>query len=142
MSDFTAHTVGTAGVYTVVANSGSLDSAATSNMTTGAAGTFSIKNTSAGTQLFRIYASVDATAATNNQNLSIKLYKGTAGSLVAIDETQCNAATGGPSDFAKLVTSWMVSLDNNQEVAIYLTNITSTNAITIQRSRLIAEAVI
>jgi len=142
MSGFTAHTVGTAGVYTVVANSGTLDSAATSNMTTGAAGTFSIKNTSGGTQLFRVYASVDATAAANNQTVSIKLYKGTAGSLATIDETQCNAATGGPNDFAKLVTSWMVSLANNEEVAIYLTNITSTNTITIQRARLIAEAVI
>jgi hypothetical protein len=143
LDSFATHTVGTAGDYTVLANSGVLDDAATSNMGTGSFETFSIKNTSGGTRLFRVYASVDATTAVINQNLSIKLYKVIPGdSVVAINETQCNAATGGPNDFAKLVTSWMVSLQNNQEIAIYLTNLTANNNITIQRARLVAEAII
>jgi hypothetical protein len=33
-------------------------------------------------------------------------------------------------------------LQNNQEVAIYLTNLTGANDITIQRARLVAEAII
>ena len=139
--DGSTHTVETENVYTVLADEGNLDSDATSNMTKGAPTTFSIKNTSGGTRLFRVYASVDATSTANNI-LSIKLYKGAAGSLTAIDETQCNASVGSGSDFAKLVTSWMVSLQNNQEVAIYLTNLTGANDITIQRARLVAEAII
>jgi hypothetical protein len=139
--DGSTHIVETENVYTVLADEGNLDSDATSNMTKGAPTTFSIKNTSGGTRLFRVYASVDATSTANNI-LSIKLYKGAAGSLTAINETQCNASVGSGSNFAKLVTSWMVSLQNNQEVAIYLTNLSGANDITIQRARLVAEAII
>jgi hypothetical protein len=141
MSGFATHTVGTAGTYTPITDVGSLDGLSLKM----AAGTtrFSLVNTSGAFEIFRIYASVDATTSVNNQTLSIKLYTGTSGgTLTPVDESQCNAATGGPNDFAKLVTSWMVLLNANQEVAIYLTNTTGANNITIQRARLIAEAVI
>ncbi len=140
MSD-TTRTIAVQGIYYVAGDNGTLDSAATANMTAGAASTFSLKNTSGVTRLFRVYASADATSA-NNQILSIKLYKGTAGSLAAIDATQCNAFTGGANEAAKLVTSWMVSLANDEEVALYIANTSGTDTITIQRMRLIAEAVL
>lgn len=137
----TAHPVTTEGEYTIIANNGTLDSAVSSNMSVGATDTFSLRNTSGSTRLFRIYASVDASS-TNNKILSIKLFKGVADSLDPIDDSQCNAFTGGSNEAAKLVTSWIVSLADDEEVAVYLANTSSNNDITIERMRLIAEAII
>ena len=141
MTAFTAITIGTTGTYVTPTNAGTLDSATSTNMTLGATSTFSIKNTSGVTRIFRVYASADATSG-NNETLGVKLYSGTAGSLSAIDASECRAFTGGTGQPAKLVTSWMVSLNNNQEVALYVANHSSTASINIQRARLIAEAVI
>jgi len=139
MSSFTLVDVATANVYVPLTNAGTLD--ANVNMTVGANSTFSIKNTSNTTRLFRVYASVDATSA-NNEILGIKLYFGVAGSLGAIDETECRGFTSGSNSAAKLVTSWMIELDHNEEIAVYVANHSGTNDITIQRARLIAEAII
>lgn len=141
MTAFTAVTIGTAGTYVTPTNAGTLDTATSTGTSLGATNTFSIKNTSGVTRIFRVYASADATSA-NNEILGIKLYSGTADSLSAIDATECRAFTSGTNAAAKLVTSWMVSLDNNQEVALYITNHSSTSSVNIQRARLIAEAVI
>ena len=139
VNPFTAITVASAGVFYSPTNAGNLDSAV--NMTLGAANTFSIRNTTGATRVFRIYASADATAG-NNDILAIKLFSGTAGALSVIDASECRAYTSNTNAAAKLVTSWLVTLANNQEVAIYLANTTSTNSIVIERARLIAEAVI
>jgi len=140
MSGFTLVDVVTQNIYTPVTNAGTLNAAV--NMTVGADSTFSLKNTSGITRTFRVYSSVDATA-TNNDVLGIKLYFGLAGSvLAAIDETECRAFTSSSSSAAKLVTSWMIELDPNEEIAVYVANHSGTGDITIQRARLIAEAII
>ncbi len=139
--DNTSLSIAAQGDYYVVGNNGTLDATATTNMTAGASSTFSLKNTSGVTRLFQVYASADATSA-NNQILSIKLYKGDAGSLAVINESQCNAFTGGSNQAAKLVTSWIVSLANGEEVALYLANTSGTDNITIQRMRMIAVAIL
>lgn len=141
MTAFTAVTVSVTGTYYPLTNAGTLDTGVNSNMSLGADSTFSIKNTSDVTRVFRVYASVDATAS-NNDVLGIKLFKGTAGSLAAVNETECRAFTSSSSSAAKLVTSWMVSLAANQEIAVYVANHTAASNITAQRARLIAEAVI
>ena len=141
MTAFTAISVASTGTYYPATNGGTLDTTTSSNMTLGANGTFSIKNTSGVTRIFRVYASADATA-TQNDTLGIKLYSGTAGSLAAIDATECRAFTNSATESAKLVTSWMISLSSNQEVALYVANHTEAANITIQRARLIAEAII
>lgn len=141
MTTFTAITVASTGTYYPATNDGTLDTTTSSNMTLGATSTFSIRNTSGVTRVFRVYASADATA-TANDTLGIKLYAGTAGSLAAIDATECRAFTNSATEAAKLVTSWMISLSNNQEVALYVANHTDAANITIQRARLIAEAII
>ena len=141
MTTFTAISVASTGTYYPATDAGTLDSTVNSNMTVGATSTFSIKNTSGVTRIFRVYASVDATS-TNDDILGIKLYAGTAGSLAAIDATECRAFTNSTNEAAKLVTSWMISLTNNQEVAVYVANHSAASNITIQRARLIAEAII
>ena len=141
MTAFTAVTVSVIGTYYPLTNAGTLDTGVNSNMSLGASSTFSIKNTSGVTRVFRVYASVDATAS-NNDVLGIRLFKGTAGSLAAVTETECQAFTSSSSSAAKLVTSWMVSLAANEEIAVYVANHTAASNITAQRARLIAEAVI
>jgi len=138
MSSFTLVGV-TTNVYAPIANAGTLS--ANVNTTVGAGSTFSIKNTSNTTRLFRVYASVDATSAINNI-LGVKLYFGVAGSLSSIDETECRGFTSASNDAAKLVTSWMIELDHNEEIAVYVANHSGTGSITIQRARLIVEAII
>jgi hypothetical protein len=110
-------------------------------MTLGATSTFSIRNTSGVTRVFQIYASVDATAS-NDDVLGIMLYAGVAGSLTARVETECRAFTNNVNDGAKLVTSWMISLANNEEVAVYVANHSATQNITAQRARIVAQAVL
>ncbi len=141
MTAFTAVTVSVIGTYYPLTNAGTLDTGVNSNMSLGAASTFSIQNTSGVTRVFRVYASVDATAS-NDDILGIMLYAGVAGSLSARVETECRAFTNSANDAAKLVTSWMISLANNEEVAVYMANHSATQNITAQRARLIAEAIL
>ena len=141
MTAFTAVTVSGTGTYYPLTNAGTLDTTVSTNMTLGAGGTFSIKNTSGVTRVFRIYASVDATAG-NDDILGIMLYAGVAASLSARVETECRAFTNAANDAAKLVTSWMISLAANEEVAVYVANHSAVADITAQRARLIAEAVL
>jgi len=141
MDSFTAVTVSSTGTYYPLTNGGTLDTTVSTNMTLGATSTFSIRNTSGVTRVFRIYASVDATASSDDI-LGIKLYAGVAGSLTARDETECRAYTNTANDSAKLVTSWMISLANNEEVAVYVANHSATQNITAQRARIVAQAVL
>ncbi len=141
MTAFTAVTVSEIGTYYPLTNEGTLDTGVNSNMSLGEAGTFSINNTSGVTRVFRVYASVDATAS-NNDVLGIRLFKGIAGSLDAITETECRAFTSSSSSAAKLVTSWMISLAADEEIVVYVANHTAASNITAQRARLIAEAIL
>ena len=141
MTSFTAVPVSATGTYYPLGNGGTLDTTVSTNMILGATSTFSIRNTSGVTRVFRIYASVDATAS-NDDILGIKLYAGVAGSLTGRDETECRAFTSSANDPAKLVTSWMISLANNEEVAVYVANHSAIQNITAQRARIVAEAIL
>jgi hypothetical protein len=141
MTSFTAVTVSSTGTYYPLTNGGTLDTTVSTNMILGATSTFSIRNTSGATRVFRIYASVDATASADDI-LGIMLYAGAAGSLSARVETECRAYTNTVNDAAKLVTSWMIPLANNEEVAVYVANHSATQNITAQRARIVAEAVL
>lgn len=99
----------------------------------GTTDSFAIKNTSGATKLFMVQASMDATAG-NNQTLGIKLAKNGTG----IDQSECRAFTGSGDQVAKLFCFWMVSLANNDEVALYVANIGNTTDIAFQRGRISA----
>ena len=141
MTSFTAVTVSSIGTYYPLGNGGTLDTTVSTNMILGATSTFSIRNTSGATRVFRIYASVDATASADDI-LGIMLYVGVAGSLTARVETECRAYTNTANDAAKLVTSWMISLANNEQVAVYVANHSAIQNITAQRARIVAQAVL
>jgi hypothetical protein len=102
----------------------------------GTTDSFAVKNTSGSAQLFKIYGSADIDAG-NNRVLGIKLaLNGT-----PIDNTECNASTGQGTTFAKLVTNWMIELQPNDEVALFVTNKTTGGNVTLLRGRLVASTV-
>lgn len=104
-------------------------------MTLGTTSLFAVKNTSGETRVLKIYASMDASAG-SNQELGVKLAK----NGTVIDESECRSNTRS-TNFAKLVTNWMVSLANNDEVALYAANHTGTTTITLLRGRITASSV-
>ena len=105
-------------------------------MVLGTTDAFGLKNDSGATKLFRIYGSIDATDG-NNNTLGIKLAK----NGTAIDETECRAFTGGSNEEAKLVTSWMVELDDGDEISLMIANHSNSTDIILKRGRIVASEV-
>ena len=123
----------TQGTYVTTGLTATLDSSTAYGMVLGTDDAFGLKNDSGGTKLFRVYGSIDATDG-NNSTLGIKLAK----NGVAIDNSECRAFTGSGAQEAKLVTSWMVELEDGDEVSLLIANHSSTTDITLKRGRVIA----
>jgi len=126
----------TQGTYISTGLTATLDSSTAYQMVLGTTDTFGLKNDCGATKLFRIYGSIDATDG-NNNTLGIKLAK----NGTAIDETECRAFTGSGAQEAKLVTSWMVELDDGDEISLMIANHSSTTDITFKRGRIVAAEV-
>ena len=47
--------------------------------------------------------------------------------------------TKGEAIVGKLVTNWMISLAPNDEVALFVTNVSATETITLARGRIVAK---
>ena len=123
----------TQGAYVTTGLTATLDSSTAYGMVLGTDDAFGLKNDSGGTKLFRIYGSIDATDG-NNSTLGVKLAK----NGVAIDNSECRAFTGSGAQEAKLVTSWMVELDDGDEISLLIANHSNTTDITLKRGRVIA----
>ena len=126
----------TQGTYVTTGLTATLDSSTAYGMVLGTDDAFGLRNTSGGTKLFRIYGSIDATDG-NNSTLGVKLAK----NGTAIDESECRAFTGSGAQEAKLVTSWMVELDDGDEVSLLIANHSNTTDISLKRGRVIAAEV-
>jgi hypothetical protein len=128
----------TQGVYITTGMTGIFDAATASGIALGTSHAFALKNTSGGTKLLRFFGSIDArTTSGNNKVLGIKL----ALNGVAIDATECRAFTGGSNEEAKLVTSWMIELANEDEVSLFIANHSDSGDISFRRGRLVASEV-
>lgn len=126
-------TITTQGTYISTGLTATLDTDTAYGIVLGTDDTFGLKNDSGGTKLFRIYGSIDAQSG-NNQTLGVKLAK----NGVAIDSSECRAFTGSSAQEAKLVTSWMVELDDGDEISLMVANHSNTTDITFKRGRVIA----
>ena len=128
----------TQGVYVSTGLTGIFDTATASGMTLGTTNAFAVKNTSGATKLMQVYGSIDAkTTSGNNKILGIKLAK----NGTAIAETECRAFTGSGGQEAKLVTNWMISMDANDEVALFIANHSDDVDLSFGRGRLVATEV-
>lgn len=131
-----AITVAAQGVYQATGLEATFDAVNASGVVLATTATFGLKNTSGLTKLFRVYGSIDAKGS-NNEVLGIKLAK----NGTAVDETECRAFGGSSAQEAKLVTSWMISLANNDEVSLLVANHSSTHPISFSRGRILVSAV-
>ena len=135
MTDGTIDIV-TQGVYVSTGLTATLDADTAYGMVLGTTDAFGLKNDSGATKLFRIYASIDATDG-NNSTLGLKLAK----NGTAIDNSECRAFTGTGAEEAKLVTSWMVELDDGDEVSLLIANFKNTSDLVLKRGRIVASEV-
>jgi hypothetical protein len=99
--------------------------------------TFAITNDSGATKIFQIYGSIDmGVSIAGDSIMGIKL----ALNGEVIDETECRAwSIGGKA--GKLVTNWMVEMEDGDEVALYVANFTNTTNISFSRGRIVATQV-
>jgi hypothetical protein len=131
--------IATQGTYVTTGLTATLDAATAQDMVLGTTDAFGLKNDSGSTKLFRVYGSIDANTVTgNNKALGVKL----ALNGVVIDATECRANTGGNNEQAKLATSWMVELEDGDEVSLFIANHSSDVDISFQRGRLVASEVL
>lgn len=129
-------TINTQGVYVTTGLTATLDASTAYGLALGTTDAFGLKSTSATPKLLRFYGSIDA-ADGNNNTLGIKL----ALNGVPIDETECRAFTGSGSQEAKLVTSWMIEVDNEDEVSLFIANHSAADDIVFKRGRIVASEV-
>lgn len=126
----------TQGTYKSTGLAATFDNGSALGMALGTTDLFALKSTSSGTRLFRFYGSIDADTS-NNETLGIKLAK----NGTPINETECRAFKGSGANEAKLVTSWMIPMQSGDEVALFITNHSSSSNITLKRARIIASEV-
>jgi hypothetical protein len=130
--------IATEGAYVTTGLTATLDATTANGLVLGTTDAFGLKSANANTKLLRFYGSIDARTATgNNKILGIKL----ALNGVAIDATECRAYTGGSNEEAKLVTSWMIEMDEDDEVSLFMANHSSDVDIDFRRGRLVASEV-
>jgi len=128
-------TIGATGTYQSTGVTATLDTLANSGVSLGTTDDFAIKNTSGDTRVFKITASMDCLTATDAA-IGIKLaLNGT-----PIDDTDCRG--WAVEDYtAKLVTTWLLELEEDDEVALFVANHTGTENITFLRGRIVASSV-
>ena len=135
MTDGTIDIV-TKDVYVSTGLTATLDADTAYGMVLGTTDAFGLKNDSGATKLFSIYASIDATDG-NNSTIGLKLAK----NGTAIDNSECRAFTGTGAEEAKLVTSWMVELDDGDEVSLLIANFKNTSDLVLKRGRIVADEI-
>jgi hypothetical protein len=126
-------TLTTQGVYVAAGLTPTFDTSVAVGTEIATTNIFGVKKTAPGKHFMRVYASTDAKAG-NNQMLGIKIaLNGT-----PIDESECRAFTGSNDQEAKLVTSWIIEMNEGDEVSLFMANHSGTTNIAFQRGRVIA----
>lgn len=100
-------------------------------------GGFSIKSISPYTRFFSVSAAIEIERTLSGTNdIGIKLAK----NGVPIDETEIqeNTSQGNP---AYLTTTWVIELENLDEVSLVIANMTSTNSVQFNRGRIVATTI-
>jgi hypothetical protein len=128
-------TIAATGDFQSTGLTATLDSANSDGISLGSTDEFAIKNTSGKTIRYRVLASMDCSTADTNA-VGIKL----ALNGVPIDESDCRA-WALQDRTAKLVTSWIVEMEDDDEVALFVANISEDSDINFIRGRIVASSV-
>lgn len=136
MSNQSSQTVNitTAGTYVEMNITGTFDTADSYGLIAPNTASFGIKNDSGSTQLLHFIATADI-GAPNNEVVGLRL----ALNGSPLSETTCQAGTGvGGAGFAKVMTQWMIELNDGDEVSMWLANVTTTDNLTVYRAKIVA----
>jgi len=128
-------TIAATGSFQSTGLTATLDSANSDGISLGSTDEFAIKNTSGKTIRYRVFASMDCSTVDTNA-VGIKL----ALNGVPIDESDCRA-WALQDRTAKLVTSWIVEMEDDDEVALFVANISEDSDINFIRGRIVASSV-
>lgn len=126
----TTISIATASTYQVLGFTGSLDSQVSGF--TSSSSNFGLKNISGETILVEVFGSTDLDNG-NNKEYGLRLGK----NGVTIPETECRVETGSTHTLIKLVTNWMIELDDQDEIDLFITNFTSTGNVDVDRAKLV-----
>jgi len=129
-------TIAQTGTYVTTGLTGTLDGQ-NDGLVLGVNDPCGLRNVSGERLLVRFYGSADI-AAGNNHVVGLKFaLNGT-----PIDVTECRSHTGiGAANFAKTVTSWMVAVEPNDEISLFIADFTGGGTAAVQRCRLIGVSV-
>ena len=122
--------IAASGTYYPINLASTIDSANSFGMVAGTGA--ALQNDTGESQLFTVIGSADCRSA-NNQLLGLKL----AVDGVVIDASDCRANTGS-NNYGKLLSQWIVELDDGEEVQLYIANHSATTSIDVNRCKLIA----
>jgi len=100
---------------------------------------FAIKNTSNINRRAQITATYDATVTAGGVAVILGLILALNGTI--IPETECRATTSALGAIAKLHTAWIIDLEPDDEVALYVANHTNGSDIDFQRGRIVVNGV-
>jgi len=128
-------TIAATGDFQSTGLTATLDSANSDGISLGSTDEFAIKNTSGKTIRYRVFASMDCSTVDTNA-VGIKL----ALNGVPINESDCRA-WALEDRTAKLVTSWIVEMEDDDEVALFVANISEDSDINFIRGRILASSV-
>lgn len=113
------------------------------NITLGTANTLTLKNSGSETRFFKVNAHVSIDAGSGvSHRLAAKLYKGLTGSHLGIDATEARwliDAGGGVTPPADFVLTWIVELAQNEEVSVYIADVTATTDIRIHFVKMVID---
>jgi len=127
-------TITTAGQYVSTGLTATLDTGTAEGIALGTTDTFAVKNVSGKTRILPIFGSIDAnTVSGGNKVLGIKL----ALNGNVINQTECRANQPNAGVEAKLVTRWIVKMEPDDEIALFIANITDTTDIEFKRGRIV-----
>jgi len=124
-------TIATSGSYVDMDITGTFDTDNAFGMIAPTTASFGVKNDSGATQLVTVVATADVEIG-NNKTAGFRL----AINGVGVTETTCTATTG-TQNFAKLMTQWFVELEQGDEVSLLVANLSSTDDIDVDRSKII-----
>ena len=127
-------TIGAAGVYQPTGLTAAFD---VDSVNVSAGTGFGLKNSAGGLRSVQVTATYDGATAGTNRVLGLIL----ALNGVPLPDTECQATTGGVNAISKLHTSWILQLDDGDEVELWVANITNTANLLWKRGRLIFNGV-
>jgi len=126
-------TINTADVFVPMAVAGTFDEPS-NGMVKSTTAVFGIKNDTGEKKVFYVISSVDV-AIGNNRTAGFRL----AVNGVSIPASTCTATTG-VQNFAKLMSTYMVELDDGDEVSCAIANIGAAENIDVLRAKIVAHS--